>query len=336
MRLHTCLLLLVSSTLALPLQVSAQAPEAGAVAIVQILLDRAGFSPGEIDGRDGANTRRAVSAFARANSLEVTGGVDAALIEKLTSLEGVPPLVDYTITQEDTEGPFIRGIPRDLMEQSSLKALSYRNALEAIAERFHSSPAFLRQLNPNATFTQAGEKVWVPNVENVAMPVPPKEPKAARGRRGAGAPEPTGTSGVPAAENAVTIYVTQETGALTVEDSTGRLLFHAPVTMGSKHDPLPTGEWQVTNVQPNPVFNYNPDLFWDADPTHARARIAPGPNNPVGTVWIGLTKEHYGIHGTPEPSRIGVTQSHGCVRLTNWDIQRVAQWATRGTRVVFR
>jgi len=123
---------------------------------------------------------------------------------------------------------------------------------------------------------------------------------------------------------------------LTVEDATGNLLFHAPVTSGSEHDPLPIGNWKVTVVQRMPVFNYNPDLFWDANPTHSKARIPSGPNNPVGVLWIDLSKEHYGIHGTPEPSRIGHVQSHGCVRLTNWDAARVAQWARPGTPVVFR
>ena len=111
------------------------------------------------------------------------------------------------------------------------------------------------------------------------------------------------------------------------------MLFHAPVTSGSEHDPLPIGTWKVTSVEQMPAFNYNPDLFWDADPKHAKARIPPGPNNPVGTVWIDLSKEHYGIHGTPEPSKIGHTQSHGCVRLTNWDAQRLARWARPGTTV---
>jgi lipoprotein-anchoring transpeptidase ErfK/SrfK len=108
------------------------------------------------------------------------------------------------------------------------------------------------------------------------------------------------------------------------------------VTTGSEHDPLPIGSWKVTSVEQMPTFNYNPDLFWDADPKHAKTRIPPGPNNPVGVVWIDLSKEHYGIHGTPEPSKVGHTQSHGCVRLTNWDAQRLARWARPGTAVIFR
>jgi lipoprotein-anchoring transpeptidase ErfK/SrfK len=141
---------------------------------------------------------------------------------------------------------------------------------------------------------------------------------------------------LPGQRPAALIAVTKATSSLTVEDENGNVIFHAPVTTGSTHDPLPIGEWKVTGVQKMPAFHYNPALFWDADPSHSKARIPPGPNNPVGMIWIDITKEHYGIHGTPEPSRIGYVQSHGCVRLTNWDVQRVAQWARPGTRVLFR
>ena len=121
-----------------------------------------------------------------------------------------------------------------------------------------------------------------------------------------------------------------------MEDAAGEVVFHAPVTVGSENDPLPVGEWKVTGVSRNPVFNYNPKLFWDADPAHAKAKIPAGPNNPVGVVWIDLSKEHYGIHGTPEPSRIGYTESHGCIRLTNWDAMRLAELVGPGTKVVLR
>ena len=122
---------------------------------------------------------------------------------------------------------------------------------------------------------------------------------------------------------------------MTVRDAKGQVLFYAPVTSGSQHDPLPTGKWAVTAVVRNPTFNYNPDLFWDANPAHAKAKIAPGPNNPVGLVSIDLSKEHYGLHGAPEPSKVGHTGSHGCVRLTNWNALRVASFVKKGTPVVF-
>jgi lipoprotein-anchoring transpeptidase ErfK/SrfK len=134
----------------------------------------------------------------------------------------------------------------------------------------------------------------------------------------------------------ITLVVTQSTSALTIEDASGRILLHAPVTSGSTHDPLPIGTWKVNGVERSPKFHYNPQLFWDATPGDRKATLQPGPNNPVGVVWIDLSKPHYGIHGTPEPSNIGHVESHGCVRLTNWDADRVAQWVKPGTKVVFR
>lgn len=316
---------------------------------LQVMLDRAGFSPGEIDGKMGPNVRRAINAYQRAQGLTETPHVDSASWQRLSGVTGaVAPLVAYDIASADVAGPYTPEIPADLVQQSKLQALNYRNALEGLAEKFHAAPQLLRELNPVASFTTAGERIMVPNVEPFDIAA-----LAVRGRGARGGRDAVGTSGRAAADGRgrgrgaaaaagtdpdadVVIAVTKSTGALTVEDQSGRVLFHAPVTTGSQNDPLPIGTWKVTAVQTRPAFNYNPDLFWDADPAHSRARIAGGPNNPVGVVWMDLSKEHYGIHGTPEPSKVGHTQSHGCVRLTNWDAQRLLQWAPVGIAVEFR
>jgi lipoprotein-anchoring transpeptidase ErfK/SrfK len=287
-----------------------RAPVVNEILATQVALDRSGFSPGEIDGKAGRNLQRALAAFQQSHQLPATGQMNDQTWKELAATGGdVPPLVEYTITDADIAGPFTPDIPAKLPDQATLDALNYRTPLEALAERFHSSSALVQQLNPGAMFQRAGESLMVPNVASSPAPS-------------------TGAD--------ITVAVTKSTSALTIEDSSGRILFHAPVTSGSIHDPLPIGTWKVNGVQRNPKFHYNPELFWDATPGDRKATLQPGPNNPVGIVWIDLSKPHYGIHGTPEPSNIGHVESHGCVRLTNWDADRVAQWVKPGTKVVFR
>jgi lipoprotein-anchoring transpeptidase ErfK/SrfK len=286
------------------------APVINEIVATQVALDRSGFSPGEIDGKAGRNLQHALAAFQQSHQLPATAQTNDETWKELATTGGdVPPLVEYAITDADVAGPFTPEIPTKLADQAALDALNYRTPLEALAERFHSSPALLQQLNPGAMFQRAGERLMVPNVAS---------------------------SAAPSAGSDITVAVTKSTSALTIEDSSGRILFHAPVTSGSIHDPLPVGTWKVNGVQRNPQFHYNPQLFWDATPGDRKATLQPGPNNPVGIVWIDLSKPHYGIHGTPEPSNIGHVESHGCVRLTNWDADRVAQWVKPGTKVVFR
>jgi len=271
----------------------------------QVLLDRAHFSSGEIDASYGSNLRQAVRGFQKLNQLPVTGLIDAATWA-LLARDQAPVLDVYTVTPQDVAGPYAK-VPAGMAAKSKLPALAYASLAEALGERFHCSPELLRRLNPGKSLKRAGEKLVVPNVA-AAKPLP----------------------------KAASILVDAKDGTLTLLDATGMPFAQFPASTGSKHDPLPEGRWQVRGVATNPEYRYNPKLFWDAKAGEGKARIAAGPNNPVGLAWIDLSIEHYGIHGTPEPSKIGKTQSHGCIRLTNWDVMAVSRAVGRGATVLLQ
>ena len=271
---------------------------------VQVLLDRAYFGPGEIDGRWGSNTERAIAAFQRSRDLDATGAMDEATWRALTA-DASPALIQYRLTAQDVAGPYT-AVPDDMMAKAALPQLGFASLAESLGERFHASPALIAALNPGADLTREGTTVWVPNVQ-------------------ANAPA-----------KAASVVVDKSDSSVLLRDAQDRVYARFPASTGSEHDPLPIGRWTIKGVARDPHFQYNPKLFWDADAGHAKAKIAPGPNNPVGVVWVDLSKDHYGIHGTPEPGKVGKTESHGCIRVTNWDATALAGAVGPGTPAVLQ
>lgn len=272
----------------------------------QILLDRTRFSPGIVDGLGGENTRQAIAAFEEANDLEADGELDAEVFQRLASGDDGPVLMEYTITSDDAGGPFIGPVPTDMQAMAALETVGYADAREAMAERFHMSPELLTALNPEADFGRAGQTIVVAATGPAEL-----EGEVAR------------------------IVIDKGENSLRAFDADGKLLAFYPATIGSSETPSPTGTHTVRAIAPAPNYTYDPSRVTTGKSDRTIV-IPAGPNNPVGGTWIDLSRDTYGIHGTPEPSLIGKTASSGCVRLTNWDVQHLAAAVKPGVTVVFR
>ncbi|MDP1026085.1 L,D-transpeptidase family protein [Sphingomonas sp. KR1UV-12] len=296
---------------------------------MQVVLDRLGFSPGVIDGRPGMSLTAAIKGFQQSRDLPETGKPDAATMQALAPYWGTEATKVLTLNARVLAGPYVNPIPKDEDQQARLPGLYYRSPLEKLAEMFHTTPQVLVALNSPQTWLRPGSKVEFPNVLPSSRAYDSKlrdDWRATLNGLNVDAVQP----------QAAKIVVDKSDKVLRVYDDGGKLVAQFGVTTGSEHDPLPLGNWKINGADYNPKFHFNPDLFWDAKKDDEKAMLPPGPNGPVGVVWLDLSKPHYGIHGTPNPELIGRSESHGCVRLTNWNAARLAMMVKPGTPVVFQ
>lgn len=297
---------------------------------VQILLDRARFSPGIIDGRWGSNTEKAVYWLQRREGLRPTGRVDRATWQRLQQLAGAAPELvrTHTLTEDDVAGPFVT-LPEEYYDRRDMECQCYESLAEKLAETHHTSEDLLRKLNPDLDLNavRAGMTLNVPLVTRVAL-------------QGAGPVNGTDSAAVAATSAAAgtvaRIVISDGGGYLHALDARGRIVYHFPATLGSDYSPSPTGDYRVTNIAHDPTWHYQPELLEGVADDEPDAVLPAGPNNAVGVVWMQLSRPHYGIHGTSAPETIGYATSNGCVRLTNWDAAFLSRRVSAGTPVQFR
>jgi lipoprotein-anchoring transpeptidase ErfK/SrfK len=289
-------------------QAQAKDPQSRRNALIraEVLLARAHFSPGVIDGLDGDNLKRAISAFEAAHALPEDGHMSQAVWDALTAANPQPVLTDYVITPADVKGPFLARLPTDWRELAKLPAVGFTSPLEALAETFHMDEGLLKRLNPGADFTVAGTQIVVAALGPDRLPAP-----VAR------------------------IEVDKSQRQVRAYDAGQTLLAVYPATVGSAERPAPDGTWAVKGVSRDPTYVFDPSRLTFGKASYGKLSIKPGPNNPVGSTWIALTAPTYGIHGAPYPRLVGKTASHGCVRLTNWDARQLADALKPGVKVEF-
>lgn len=293
--------------------------EGPAVARLQILLDNARFSPGIIDGRWGKNTEKAVYWFQNENGMEPTGEADEATMRRLEQAAGLSqPVRTHTLTEQDVEGPFVQ-LPEDIYDRAEQSCLCYESLREKLGEVFHASPELLEQLNPDLDLASisAGDRLAVPAVETFHVGQLPE------GRSQEG-------------EGVARVVISDGGHYLHALNEQGDILYHFPSTLGSDYAPSPSGEFTVRSITFDPTWHYQPEILTGVDPSRDDAVLPPGPNNAVGIVWMQLSRDHYGIHGTAAPETIGYVTSNGCVRLTNWDAAVLGRTMPAGTPVEFR
>jgi lipoprotein-anchoring transpeptidase ErfK/SrfK len=285
----------------------AKAKSSRAVLIrAQVLLDRGGFSPGVIDGRAGGNFTNALRAFQQQNGLKDSGELDPPTWSKLVESSAEPALLEYVITPEDMKGPFVPEIPDSFEKKAALKRLAYTGPVELLAEKFHMDEDLLEQLNPGKALDRAGTRIVAAKLKQT--------PQKAEVRR---------------------VVVEKAQRTVRAFDRDGKLVGFYPASIGSDEKPAPTGRLKITRVVRDPVYVYNPKFQFHGVHAQEKLKIAPGPNSPVGSVWMNLNERTYGIHGTAEPAKVGKTYSHGCVRMTNWDAGKLATMVKKGTTVEF-
>ena len=325
----------------------------------QVVLDRQGFGPGVIDGKMGMSTENALLGFQEANDLETTGELDDATKQALARWERIPATRVVTVPRSWADKEY-SDIPEDTAAQAKMERLGYKSLDEKLAERFHTTVEVLRSLNPGGrpagmngadasptespspsasvtgdaqgrtvegqqTVFRAGQRIRVPNIGGDRI-----APGSVDNR---GWQQTLVSLGVGTEQPEVDRIVVSKAAKTLKAYRDEKLVALFTVSSGSSDYPLPLGEWDIVGEAYNPPYEYDPKVLRGGN--GETYTLPPGPNGPVGVVWIDLSKEHYGIHGTAEPETIGRAQSHGCVRLTNWDAARLAGMVSQSTRVIF-